>query len=131
MKSRPRVTYLVLFVATIVAGLLARRYGAMLPRFVADYAPDALWALMVFWLIGLVWVRARTERVAGSALAFAYAIEISQLYHAPGIDALRHTLPGRLILGFGFLWSDIVCYTVGVGVGVLFERVFYAKPPEH
>jgi hypothetical protein len=28
-----------------------------------------------------------------------------------------------LILGFGFLWSDIVAYTVGVGIGMLGELI--------
>jgi hypothetical protein len=53
-----------------------------------------------------------TLRLAGRAsiaLAFAWAIELSQLYHAPGIEALRHTRLGGLVLGFGFLWSDLVC----------------------
>ena len=48
------------------------------------------------------------------ALVFSYLIEISQLYHAPWIDAIRSTALGGLVLGFGFLWSDILCYTVGV-----------------
>ena len=40
--------------------------------------------------------------------------ETSQLYHAPWIDRIRATTLGGLVLGFGFLWSDIACYTVGV-----------------
>ena len=28
---------------------------------------------------------------------------------------------GGLILGFGFLWSDLACYALGVGLGVLIE----------
>ena len=39
----------------------------------------------------------------------------------PWIDQLRRSWLGALILGFGFLWSDIVCYTVGVIVGSVFE----------
>ena len=26
-------------------------------------------------------------------------------------------------LGFGFLWSDLVCYAAGVGLGVVLERM--------
>jgi hypothetical protein len=29
---------------------------------------------------------------------------------------------GGLVLGYGFLWSDLVCYAVGIGAGVLAER---------
>ena len=28
-----------------------------------------------------------------------------------------------LILGFGFLWSDLACYSLGVGLGVLIEII--------
>jgi hypothetical protein len=52
-------------------------------------------------------------------MSFSIAIELSQLYHAPWIDSIRHTTLGGLILGFDFVWSDLVCYAVGVGIGVL------------
>ena len=42
---------------------------------------------------------------------------MSQLYHAPWIDAIRDTLPGALVLGYGFLWSDLACYAAGVALG--------------
>ena len=51
-------------------------------------------------------------------------IEISQLYQAEWINNIRHTTLGGLILGQGFLWSDMVAYTVGVIIGALFEKVF-------
>ncbi len=41
-------------------------------------------------------------------------VELSQLYHAPWIDSIRQTTLGGLILGFGFLWSDLACYALGV-----------------
>ena len=56
-------------------------------------------------------------------MAFSVAIELSQLYHAHWIDSIRHTTLGGLILGFGFLWSDLACYAVGVGIGVIVEWI--------
>ncbi len=29
---------------------------------------------------------------------------------------------GGLVLGFGFLWTDLVCYLVGITVGALTEH---------
>jgi hypothetical protein len=43
------------------------------------------------------------------------------LYHAGWIDAIRATRLGGLILGYGFLWSDLVCYAAGVGLGAILE----------
>ena len=62
-----------------------------------------------------------------AALLFSYCIEISQLYQAGWINAIRGTTLGALVLGHGFLWSDMVCYTVGVGLAVLID--FYTFAP--
>ena len=72
-----------------------------------------------------------TGRVAVLALVVSLLVELSQLYHAPWIDSVRQTTIGGLILGFGFLWSDLVCYAAGVGLGVALERISrrIASPP--
>jgi hypothetical protein len=51
------------------------------------------------------------------SLVLAFAVEVSQLHHKPWIDGIRNTTLGGLVLGFGFLWSDLVCYTVGITAG--------------
>jgi hypothetical protein len=56
-------------------------------------------------------------------MAFSGLIEVSQLYHASWIDSVRHTTIGGLIQGFGFLWSDLACYAVGVGLGATIEII--------
>src|SRR5262245_48250681 len=104
-------------------GLASRRYGSALPSFLAEYAGDTLWAMMVFVAISAIAVRWPTSRVAAATLLVSYGVEISQLYHAPWINSLRKTRLGGLALGYGFLWSDIACYTVGVALCVIFERL--------
>ncbi|MFM8818855.1 MAG: DUF2809 domain-containing protein, partial [Phycisphaerales bacterium] len=46
-----------------------------------------------------------------------------QLHHAPWIDGIRATRLGALVLGSGFLWSDIACYAVGVAGGAAGESM--------
>ena len=111
---RNRVVYAIVLVAVVVAGLASRRFGHLLPAVIATYAGDTLWASMVFVGLALMFPRASTRTLAVAALACAVADEISQLYHAPWIDAIRATRLGALVLGYGFLWSDLACYTVGV-----------------
>jgi len=106
----------------MILGLGSRKFGAWLPNWLAAYAGDTLWALLVFWLLGLLWPTWSSARVGAAALAFAFSIEISQLYHAPWLDAVRATAVGSLVLGHGFLWSDLVCYSVGVLLGYLLKR---------
>lgn len=41
-------------------------------------------------------------------------IEASQLYQTDWINSIRGTVLGRLVLGQGFLWSDILAYIMGI-----------------
>lgn len=121
MKSRATLVYLGSAIIVVGLGLASRRSGTYLPEFIATYAGDTLWALLVFLLVSAVTPQVRLSYRAGAALVVSYLVEFSQLYHAPWIDGIRHTTLGGLVLGFGFLWSDLVCYTVGVVAGMVAE----------
>lgn len=123
MRSRRRnpLRQIGLLALAIAMGLGSRRLGFALPAFVASYAGDTLWALALFLVLGLLLSRTSTGRVAAMAMGGSILVELSQLYHAPWIDAVRRTRVGGWILGFGFLWSDLACYAAGVGLGVAIE----------
>jgi len=120
-----RLFYGVLIVAVACLGLVIRRVDGPVPYEFTRYLPDTLWALLVFALIACALPKLRTHQCASSAWAFAQLIECSQLYHAPWLDALRHTSLGGLVLGFGFLWSDVWCYTIGIAVGALLDSLLW------
>ena len=118
---RSRAAYAIVVGLVIAAGLGSRVFGRYLPTFIAAYAGDTLYATMVFVLFGIAAPRVSTRRISVAALASCCAIEVSQLYHAPWIDAIRATLPGALVLGYGFLWNDLACYVAGVALGAAVE----------
>ncbi len=108
----------------IAAGLGSRSAGAsVLPGWVAAYAGDTLWALMVFLGLGLLFPAARTGILAAAALGISFAVEFSQLWEANWLDRIRATRPGALVLGRGWVATDLLCYAVGVGIGVAGEVV--------
>lgn len=119
--ARARTTTGILLVATIAAGLASRALPTWQPDIVTRYAGDVLWAVMVFWILALVRPQGGTLRLGLAALAIATVIELSQLHRAPWIEALRQTRLGALVLGSGFLWSDLVCYAFGVGLAMLVD----------
>jgi hypothetical protein len=121
--KRSRLTYLAAAIAVIVLGLASRKFSRVLPEFLASYAGDTLWALTAFLGIGMLFPSWSTPRVGVVALLFSFAIELSQLYHSPWIDQIRRTMPGALILGYGFLWTDLLCYVVGVSIGCALETL--------
>jgi hypothetical protein len=121
LRRRNPLVQIILTAWVCVLGIGSRRYPHVLPNVISVYAGDTLWALAAFLGIALILPRTSTRMVAGLALAFSVAIELSQLYHAPWIDSIRQTNLGGLILGFGFVWSDLACYAVGIGLGVMVD----------
>ncbi len=119
--GRNRVSYALLALTVVAAGLLWRSGLIPLPQWLSNNDGDALWALMVFVGFGFLLPRASTLIVALLALTFAWGVEFSQLYHAPWIDAIRATLPGRLVLGNTFNWPDLPAYALGIALGALAE----------
>jgi len=119
--NRSRFWYFAGICLIVALGLASRRYASSLPVFLARYAGDTLWAMVMFGVVGLLAAEWSSFRVAVATLMQSYAIEGSQLSHASWLDAVRQTRFGGLVLGYGFLWSDIVCYTVGVGICVGLE----------
>lgn len=122
-----RIIYLLCAAATICLGLASRQYRKHLPSFIGEYSGDVLWALMLFLAVSFVLAgRSLCQRFIIS-LILAFSVEVSQLYHSPWIDDIRSTTLGGLVLGFGFLWRDLVCYSVGIALGLVFESAIAAR----
>ena len=121
--NRNRLKYALLIILVIIVGLASKKLKPILPSFINANAGDTLWALMVFLIFGFLYKKSSTIKNAVKAILFSYAIEISQLYHAPWIDNIRTTTLGGLVLGFTFSFSDIVCYSIGIFIGFLVEII--------
>lgn len=129
MTKRSRLVYALLIIVVIALGLASRAKALQpfLPTFISEYAGDTLYAVMIFFGLAFLRPQFSTSRLATLALSICVLIELSQLYHAPWVDVIRQTRIGALILGFGFLWSDLFCYVVGVACGVSLEFLLRRK----
>lgn len=117
MLDRIRIVYATLAIVTMVLGLFSRSKLWEPPEFVILYVGDALWALLVFWLVCFLIPNRKNTTAVLVAVVFSFSIECSQLYQAEWINEIRHTKLGALVLGFGFKWSDLVAYVVGILLG--------------
>lgn len=108
----------------MILGICSRKYGGYLPEIISKYSGDILWALMVYLGFGFLFSKSLIKNIALSSLLFSFSIEISQLYQAHWINVIRETTLGALILGHGFLFSDLICYTAGILIGVAFEYLY-------
>lgn len=117
--KRNRLTYSLILGIVIIAGLSSRsRFAVHLPVFLSTYAGDTLWTVALYLTICILFPGCRVGTVALISLVISFSVEFSQLYKAAWLNTIRSNRIGALILGSGFLWSDLPCYTVGCLVGV-------------
>ena len=120
--NKLKLKYLLCVAAVIITGLVLRKIAAI-PLWIGD----ALWSVMIYLLMRTIFIHASIIGIAAWSLTFCFAIEISQLYQAPWINQIRSTLPGHLILGQGFLWSDLLAYTAGIVTVAMAEKMLCKK----
>ena len=121
---RPRVRYLLAAPAVFALGLASRLPAA--PELIRTWAGDPLYAVLIYVLVRFL---APGSHLLGSALVAwltCVAVEVSQLWHPAWLDAVRATRLGALVLGRGFLWSDLAAYAVGVALALGVDR--YTRP---
>jgi hypothetical protein len=119
---KTRLTWFILVIITIILGLLSRHIAGI-PLFIGDI----LWATMIYFGFRFLFIYKSVKFIIIASLLFCYAIEFSQLYQAPWINNIRHTVIGGLVLGEAFLWGDLLSYTVGVALAVLVERLIIKR----
>lgn len=76
---------------------------------------------MMYWLIAMLLPHYRVARVAVLALSVAFMVEASQLLQIEPLMSIRDTTLGALVLGHGFVASDLIAYTVGVAIAALID----------
>ena len=121
-----RLYYFVALAVTLFVGLMSRRYTVG-GDFIHDYVGDAIWAGMIYLGFRFLMPSAKIKPAVIAALVFCYAIEISQLNQSDWLNQLRSTTIGGLILGFGFLWSDFLMYTIGIFVAAWLDNLLMKK----
>ncbi len=110
-----RRTFLLLLLV-VAAGLASRLLHTGTPL-LDKYPGDALYAVMVFLLLRLVFTRADSARLIAAAAAVMLGLELFQLTDIP-LGWSRHAaLPVRLagrLLGTAFSWLDLLAYAAGL-----------------
>jgi Protein of unknown function (DUF2809) len=119
--TRPRAAQVALLTVVIVLGVASRKYASVLPLLIARYAGDALWATAAYVALSVVWPRAPISSLAAGAALMSLGVELSQLTRPVWLQAVRQWPGAALLLGYGFVASDLVCYAVGVALGAALD----------
>lgn len=117
--QKNRLKYFILIIGTIVLGLLSRKMS-WLPLATGD----ALYAVMIYWGFRFLFIKKSLYYSFVMAFVFCFSIEFLQLIQTPFlINARNHSIL-KLILGQGFLWTDLIAYGLGGSVAYLFDEKF-------
>lgn len=110
------VRYVSALVLVTVCGLLGR-FWLPAPEWIRDNIGGVLY--VVFWILFAACLRPHWpgRGIAAGVFVATCAIEFLQLWHPAWLQALRKTLPGRLVLGSDFAWSDFPAYLAGALLG--------------
>lgn len=122
-----RILYSIVIIITIATGLFVRIKQAWFPDIINLYLGDILYAFMMYYIISFITIYKSWTFRSLFALIICYSIEISQLYQAVWINEIRQTIPGRFILGSGFLWSDLLAYSIGIFTAVLMDNLWLSR----
>ena len=93
-------------------------------KWIPEETGDALWAMMVFCLWRIILVKQSLRLVAIISLTHSFLVEFSQILRWSWLVSFRSTFIGHMMLGQGFLWTDLLAYLIGILlIFCLFQRM--------
>lgn len=108
-----RIIYFFLFAFCLWLALFTRSHANLFWSFIAIYGGDTLWASGFFFIAIVIFPKISLWKLGIAVYLLGVVDELSQLWSTPLLNQIRSTYIGKLMLGQGFLWSDLICYAVG------------------
>ena len=121
-----RIALLISILIIVPLGYVVRFYGAA-PEWLNDLFGSVAYEIFWILLVALLLPKASPLWTAVGVCLATCVIEFLQLWHPPFLEAMRATLPGRLVLGNNFAWSDFLCYFIGSFLGWVWMRSCFAR----
>jgi len=116
MLKNNRIQCFISILIVISLGITSRKTTG-----VPTFFGDVLYAVMVYYVVRMVFIRSSKQKTALLALSFCFCIEFFQLYQAEWMLEIRNTTLGHYVLGQGFLWSDLGFYTLGIAIAFIVD----------
>lgn len=107
--QRKILVSLIGIIVLIPLGLYSRHL-----KWIPEETGDALWAMMVFCLWRIILVKQSLRPVAIISLTHSFLVEFSQILRWSWLVSFRSTFIGHMMLGQGFLWTDLLAYLIGI-----------------
>jgi hypothetical protein len=115
------------FGAITLLGTLGKFYPGLGRSWLNNSFGGVPYVILFMALVALIWPRLAPGWVALGVLVATCLLEVLQLWQPAWLQAVRATLPGRLVLGSTFSPSDFWYYLIGAGLGWLGLRWLQAR----
>jgi len=110
------ITFLLLLLIEILIGLF------MHDVLIRPYGGDFLVVILLYCLVKSI-SDTPVIKAAIGVLLFSCLVEISQYFHLAAILGLLHSRIALLFLGSSFSFTDILCYTFGITLVIVIEKI--------
>jgi hypothetical protein len=120
-----RLFYFIAILFAAFLGIGSRLIHESLPNFLSAYTGDTMWAIGAYFLMRILFVKITVFQNGIAAFLISLFIEFSQFYNDEWINQIRETQIGGYALGFGFMYSDLICYAVGVLIAMGIDHVLF------
>jgi len=111
---------------SVLAGLWLR-FDAPISPYLRDASGGISYVLFFIFAAAALASKTSSFAIGISVLAVTCCLEFLQLWHPLWLEACRRTIPGRLLLGTTFEWTDFPPYFIGAALGYALSRAFRKK----
>ncbi len=123
MYFKYRILLLVSMIIIVPLGYIVRFSQGLNPPWLHDALGSVAYEIFWILLFNFLLPKISPWRIAIAVCIATCGIEFLQLWKPPFLQAARSTLPGRLVLGNSFTWTDFPVYFFGSFLGWLWLRL--------
>ncbi len=118
-----RIALLISLAIIVPFGLLTKFYRGPGQAWLNDSFGSIPYEIFWILLVVFIWPQITKGSAAIAVLITTCILEVLQLWHPPFLQAIRATLPGKLVLGTTFVSWDFFYYFIGCFCGWLWVKV--------
>jgi hypothetical protein len=117
-----RLQYFSLTFLIVLLGIGSRKINVF-PLFIGDI----LYAILIYFGMRFLFINWKLQSIFALSVSFCFLIEISQLLQFDWLISLRKTTFGKYVLGQGFIWLDLICYTLGSTLAYFTDNLWFSS----
>lgn len=114
-QRRYFIFFVILLLIEVVIALFAH------DNFIRPFFGDFLVVILIYCFIKS-FLNTPLVMTAVAVLLFSYLIEVLQYFNIIKMLGLQNSNLARVVIGTSFEWTDLIAYTLGIGLVILLDK---------